>query len=525
MNGTVVVKKLSDFASTSSAFLKKIWNPLSDVLTFSPADDIIYPAKNVSVSIDKGSFAFVYGSSFLSRIRIKKFKAYSLEESVYPQPEVVASSLALAMHDFEASRAEVSLSIPKAWAIIRTAELPLTVKENLSSVVSYELDRITPFSPENAFYDYRVLDESSGKITILVAAAKADLIRPYIESLRENGINVNKVTVNLSCIETLCRYIDRGSNSVFIEIKTDGYEGALFLKGSVVETFTGSFITPPIPPLVRGGEGGVEQSKIDSITKEIKPLLDRLQGSGKQAEVMMFLRDKSPSLEDMLKQHLNVPVRVLNKTDMKVKIPGRYEEIPYAAVGGVLESLWPKANGLDLLKKGQHEKSGSPKTLTLLLIVAILALWVVYSVAPLRTEEKRLKEIENQIILRKDEVKRVETIKQEIDSLQNEISTINSFKESRPMSLDILKELTTVLPNSAWLSRVRITDNNVFIEGYASSATGLLPRLEASAYFKKAEFASPTFRDKRMNADRFNIKMEIEGTKKNEGEGMKDEKE
>jgi hypothetical protein len=37
-------------------------------------------------------------------------------------------------------------------------------------------------------------------------------------------------------------------------------------------------------------------------------------------------------------------------------------------------------------------------------------------------------------------------------------------------------------------------------------------------HFRKAEFASPTFRDARMNADRFNIKMEIEGIEKEEME-------
>jgi len=63
---------------------------------------------------------------------------------------------------------------------------------------------------------------------------------------------------------------------------------------------------------------------------------------------------------------------------------------------------------------------------------------------------------------------------------------------------------------------VRITQTTVELEGYASSATGLLPKLEASQYFKKAEFASPTFRDTRMNADRFNIKTELKGVKKDE---------
>lgn len=44
-------------------------------------------------------------------------------------------------------------------------------------------------------------------------------------------------------------------------------------------------------------------------------------------------------------------------------------------------------------------------------------------------------------------------------------------------------------------------------------------------YFKKAEFSSPTFRDTRMNADRFNIKMEIEGVKEIQKEKGDDEEE
>ena len=117
-----------------------------------------------------------------------------------------------------------------------------------------------------------------------------------------------------------------------------------------------------------------------------------------------------------------------------------------------------------------------------------------------------------------------ENLKKEIDAVNTDISTIATFKENRQMALNILKELTAVLPKTSWLTRVRITETNVEIEGYAGSATELLPKLEASPLFKKAEFASPTFRDARMNSDRFIIKMEIEGIKKAEGTTAKNGK-
>ncbi len=61
-----------------------------------------------------------------------------------------------------------------------------------------------------------------------------------------------------------------------------------------------------------------------------------------------------------------------------------------------------------------------------------------------------------------------------------------------------------------WLTRVKVSESGVDIEGYAASATEILPLLEASPYFIKVEFAAPTFRDTRLNAERFVIKMELE---------------
>ncbi len=82
-----------------------------------------------------------------------------------------------------------------------------------------------------------------------------------------------------------------------------------------------------------------------------------------------------------------------------------------------------------------------------------------------------------------------------------------------------------MLPSTAWLTRTRITGETVVIEGYASVATEILPKLEQSKMFRKAEFTSPTIRDARMNADRFVMKMELEGFEEKQSGEKKDEKE
>ena len=516
MTGTIVIKKLTTLASTSSTFLRRIGRPVWRLLTFSPSDNIISPKKALCVSIEKGALSVVLGSRFLSKIKIKGSRRYSFEEDRYPQPEGLASSVALAINDLGAARTDVTLSIPKAWVIIKTAEFPSTVKENLANVLSYELDRLTPFNSEDALYDFRILKEEAGKLILLVMAAKADLIKQYIDALRERGTNVSRISVNLSGMGTLCRYIDRETDSIFVEINENEYEGALFLDGSITGTLTGSFSTER------------EKSKADTISGEIQSLLDTAKKQDRSPQIVLLLKDTNPSFKELLKLQINLPVKILNETDIKLRPLGPQKGVTYTATGGVVESLWPKATGLDLLKKGRYDKQRTPFALTAVLILTILVLGILYMVAPLRIEKKRQEEIDRQIMLRKEDVKKVEVLKKEIENLNNEVSTIDNFKGNKPMVLNVLRELTTTLPQSTWLTRMRITETTVDIEGYASSATGILPKLEASKYFRKAEFASPTFRDARQNADRFIIKMEIEGAKietppKTLGAGFEDE--
>lgn len=500
MTGTIVLKRITTFASASAAFLGRMGRPVWRVLTFSPSDDIISLKKALCVSLEKGSVSVVFGSRFLSKIKIKGFRSYIFEEDRYPQPENLSSSAALAINDLGAARADVTLSIPKAWVIVKTAEFPSTVKENLADVISYELDRLTPFSPEDALYDFRIIGDEAGKIGILLMAAKKDLIQQYTDALKERGINVSRVTVNLSGMGTLCQYTEKGSDFLYASIDRNEYEGVLFLDGSINGTLTGSFSSEN------------EKSKIGTITEEILSLLDALKIQGRAPRIVL-LKGLNPSFQEQLKLQLDLPVKILDETTMKLRPSGPQKEVPYAATGGALESLWPKAKGLDLLKKGMYKKQKTPFALTIVFIFVILAMWSLYMVAPLRIEKKRLEEVDRQITLRKEDVKKVEALKKEIENVDSEVSSINKFKGSRPMDLDVLKELTNILPSTTWLTRVRVTETTADIEGYAGSATGLIPKLEASKYFKKAEFASPTFRDARQNADRFIIKMEIEGAR------------
>jgi Tfp pilus assembly protein PilN len=177
--------------------------------------------------------------------------------------------------------------------------------------------------------------------------------------------------------------------------------------------------------------------------------------------------------------------------------------------GGVLQYLWPKARGFNLLSRGLRSRQKLPLLLSCLLSALLVGTLAFYLFVPIQSEGKRLAMIESEISKRKSEVMIIEKTRSEIEDINKKTALQDNFRQERPRYIDLARELTERIPKNAWLTRVRIAGSQMNIEGYAVSATALIQILEASKYFRNVEFSSPTFRDAQMNMDRFQIKMEI----------------
>ena len=501
MTTVETLKRSESFIMAGVAKVYRWGSPLWKILSFSIADDRIAPKQCLSVQLKPGGVYVVYGSRFFSRMKIRDMRHYPFEKGKYPTPENLASAIALAINDLKAERAQVLLVVPKAWAILQTADFPITVKDNISNVVAFELDRLTPLSPEKAFYDFRVILEEESRLQIMLAAMSSERLQPYVDALQERGITIKRVVVGLPALGTLSHYVQGKGNTGFLDIHADGYEGGLIRDGKLTNTFTGNLAA------------GNEQEKINIIIGEINTILDAIkEGGGIPSEVFIDC-SSSGKWRVVLPDMINAPVRFFGEMDLKLRFlkTRNKEEIPHTALGGVLESLWPGAQGMNLLDRGIHKPVKTPLAATIILMFIIAALGLFWLVSPIQIEEKRIAGIDREISARKDEVKKIEALKKDLEGVEKEVSTIRDFKANRPVVLNLMKEMTRALPKNTWLSRMRVTESTVEIEGYASSATDILPKLEASPFFKKVEFASPTFRDTRLNSDRFIIKMEIEG--------------
>lgn len=483
-----------------AARLARLGRPLGKALgklfSFSLADDAIAPAQCLSVHLACGGISVVHGARVFSRLTIKGTRHYPFEAEEYPSPETVASAVRLAIDDLKAAQADVTLIVPKAWAIVKKAAFPPVVRQNLANVVRFELDRLTPLNPERAYYDYRIIGEEGDRLQILLAAMKAERLDPYLSALAQKGIAVKRVIVSLSALGVLSHHAHGGEATAFLEIRPSGYDGGFMVEKGLQETFSGSFASAS------------EAEKAAIVAQAVNPGIEALRKAGKGVAVMI---DSQADLAPSLSQAIHAPVRYLGGADLKLP-PFQPGTVPlHTALGGLLESLETGSQGPNLLALGVHRSERTPLALTAILLICLVALGLFAIAASLQIETRKAEALDREIAARVSDVKQVETLQKESAALVKEIHAIDRFKAGRPKALDLFREVTLILPQNAWLARVHVTDSTVGIEGYAASATDILSKLEGSPYFRKVEFASPTVRDGRMNADRFAIRMDIEG--------------
>lgn len=89
------------------------------------------------------------------------------------------------------------LALPEGAVLRKTLDLPLVAESELADLLRFELDRQTPFSPEQACYDFRVSsrDKSSGRMKVEWAVAPRDAVQRALSRAAAWGIEPDAVTV------------------------------------------------------------------------------------------------------------------------------------------------------------------------------------------------------------------------------------------------------------------------------------------------------------------------------------------
>ena len=133
------------------------------------------------------------------------------------------------------------------------------------------------------------------------------------------------------------------------------------------------------------------------------------------------------------------------------------------------------------------------------------ALLVAVVAVPLVQKMEIESRLEEQVALARGEALQADQVRKELQQLADEESAIVERRKQRPSSIQVLEELTHLLPDSAWLNRFEMTDARVTIRGEAANASDLVKLIESSGRFRGAAFEGAMTRDARTERERFTI--------------------
>ncbi|HEY2034724.1 MAG TPA: PilN domain-containing protein [Rhizomicrobium sp.] len=102
----------------------------------------------------------------------------------------------------------------------------------------------------------------------------------------------------------------------------------------------------------------------------------------------------------------------------------------------------------------------------------------------------------------------VERMQNQIASSERGAALLSKDKRS-PAAVQVLSEVSRVLPNGAWLYEFELSQGEVRIHGFAHAAASLIAAFDASPMFSDAQFRSPLMQGPSGDLERFDMSFKV----------------
>jgi general secretion pathway protein L len=406
----------------------------------------------------------------------------------------------------ESGRERAYISIPREITLVRFLRLPLAAKENLAKVLEYEAPKLTPFDKEELHSDFQVLKEDSQWIYLIAVFVREEDLAPYLNLLKR--IRVQPASIQIAPISALNLFFyheeqKKNEVSVLLDVNDPDFEMNI-LEGA---DWKGSFHLP-LP----------KEKKEEGILHAFKGC-DLIDSSPSRGMFFVYGLDAiEKSLPHFQEAH---GIKGVASPPMGRIEAGADENLPdyiYSSVGLPLTGLMQTPFRLNLLPPEMRKKVPQyGRTASLILLCLAIILGLTWGGGIYSRYRNELEVLRAEVKKKKPEVDAVEKLQKQRTKGAAEIAEFDKITRGAVSEVQILRELTQILPSSVWVWQYKFAGKEIEISGFADSASELIPLLDKSPIFERVEFMAPVTkeRERRLGADkereRFKIKMRIEG--------------
>jgi len=449
----------------------------------------------IDIQDDCVSIAYLKGSFKGVRLVAHAIHPLEKEGTVEEKLGIIAGLIRDFMGKNRIASPEIFLGIPRDTAILRYIELPLAVKENLRGALRYEMEKYVPISVEDLYFDYQVISEDkvSNRLKVLLIVVKKSLVDPYFDLRNRLDVGISGVEITSTAMANYfsCKPDTPKRNAyAFAYLRDDNLE--LNLIKERLLNYSKSV-------MVVESEGDLHSL----ILQELKPLRETL-GQHGRVEVAFCGPDASVDLLNRLREEGDLDIRSVDLSGTTVP---SCDLIP--AYGLALNGLQKVPMEINLLPVELRKKPNKAGYYTMFVLAGLVILSVIaWGGGNIVRQKLDLNQLNAEIKRMDGEIANIERIQTKCKKLEDQIDYLNALRGGRLPTLNILKDLSRRIPESAWVRKFDFSDKGVQIEGDADSASELIPLLETSPLFKDVAFLSSITKSKD-GKERFRIGLKI----------------
>jgi hypothetical protein len=358
------------------------------------------------------------------------------------------------------SHVPATVLLSRRDVIVRHLMLPGVSDKDLPAAVEFQMEGLHPYPETEAVSSWSRIP---GTAFVLVVIARRSVIERFTALFAEAGIKVGAFTCSAAAIYSALRFSRPGlastSGLLAYEPTPSGVE--IYGESASRPAFSAAFDLP----VERAAALASAELRLDSGT----PL---------------------QSLEDLLKA---APA------------------LPYSAA---LASAAPVL-GLPLnLLPAELRETGSRAgwIVSATLACAVLLLAIAWAEFPRYQESQYLAGLQREIQKVSPAANRSAALDREIETARRRTLLLDQFRARTKSDMEVLRELTRILPPPSWLNLLEITRTQVTLAGETQQAAPLLQTIDSSPLFQDSQFAMPPSRVN--NAEVFRIRATREGAEK-----------
>jgi len=408
------------------------------------------------------------------------------------EAETPAAALRAELDQRRISARGIAVGLPRTAVSVKPIELP-SVDGDLADMVRFELERHVPYASEDTPFDFIPLPaETAGAAAarrVLLVAADRRAVDGALRIVEEARLRPVSVTVAAHNLLALVARPRRG-RVVWVHRVGEGAELLFVARGTMV--------------LSRALAEADDEALVEEIRRSFA--VTRWRG----CDAVWLSGDGDANVPGALLE-LGAPVMEPPFTAIARRRLAAVTESPRGAAElAVAVATAGRARPLELLPpalRPRHLTRGQLATAGLAAATVVLALGAL--LVPGYRESRRLGDVNARIARLDPEVKTVEAVMQELERKKRLVATIDSIQAGTVRPLPVLRELTDLLPNEAWLTMLTLDPKGVELTGQAAAAAALIPVLENSPRLERVEFSSPVTRGR--DKEQFRIRATWEG--------------